>query len=257
MFIVLQSWGVTTHCHRVTESQTKHTGTWMYTMNFLNSDVPDPTDFPPHAVAPGLRDLDGSFRCDICGDLFDAPVTIVCGHCFCSAVCCHSLFRRKSSNSYVVVQCIRVSLANKQECPSCRKTASEAHIRSNPALDKVISDWRNARCDIVVHLLPFLYILTDSRPFILQLVRKADHPHDSFEEPKTAKKRKRNPSRASSTDTTVSGPSRFPSSPTRVNTSPSRQKKTKYIDMTIPSSDADEEEISIPNRSLVPEGRFL
>jgi hypothetical protein len=55
-------------------------------MNFLNSDVPDPTDFPPHAIAPGLRDLDGSFRCDICGDLYDAPVTIVCGHCFCSAV---------------------------------------------------------------------------------------------------------------------------------------------------------------------------
>ena len=55
-------------------------------MNFLNSDVPDPTDFPPHAVAPGLRDLDGSFRCDICGDLYDAPVTIVCGHCFCSGV---------------------------------------------------------------------------------------------------------------------------------------------------------------------------
>jgi hypothetical protein len=55
-------------------------------MNFLNSDVPDPTDFPPNAIAPGLRDLDGSFRCDICGDLYDAPVTIVCGHCFCSAV---------------------------------------------------------------------------------------------------------------------------------------------------------------------------
>ena len=96
----------------------------------------------------------------------------------------------------------------------------------------------------------------DSRPFVLQLVRKADHSY-SLEEPKTAKKRKRNPSRASSADTTISGPSRFPSSPTTVNTSPSRQKKTKYIDMTIPSSDADEEEISIPNRSFVPKGRFL
>lgn len=55
-------------------------------MNFLAADVPDPTDFPPPADAPGLRALDGSFRCDICGDLYDAPATIACGHCFCSAV---------------------------------------------------------------------------------------------------------------------------------------------------------------------------
>jgi hypothetical protein len=55
-------------------------------MNFLDADVPDPTDFPPPTTAPGLRALDGSFRCDICGDLYDAPVTISCGHCFCSTV---------------------------------------------------------------------------------------------------------------------------------------------------------------------------
>jgi len=55
-------------------------------MNFLDADVPDPTDFPPHSTAPGLRALDGAFRCDICGELYDGPVTISCGHCFCSAV---------------------------------------------------------------------------------------------------------------------------------------------------------------------------
>lgn len=53
-------------------------------MNFLSSDVPDPTDFS--SSAPGLRSLDASLRCTICGDLFDAPVTLPCGHCFCSAV---------------------------------------------------------------------------------------------------------------------------------------------------------------------------
>ncbi|PPR05993.1 hypothetical protein CVT26_005715 [Gymnopilus dilepis] len=104
-------------------------------MDFLVADVPDPTDFPAETVAPGLRTLDGSFRCDICGELYDAPVTISCGHCFCSA-------------------CIRTSLSNKQECPSCRKAANEVHIRPNPVLESAISAW------------------TTARPFVLQLVRR-------------------------------------------------------------------------------------
>ncbi len=38
-----------------------------------------------------------------------------------------------------------MSLSNKQECPSCRKSTFEVHIRPNPILDKVISDWKEAR----------------------------------------------------------------------------------------------------------------
>ncbi|KAF8911187.1 hypothetical protein CPB84DRAFT_1092866 [Gymnopilus junonius] len=94
-------------------------------MNFLSADIPDPTDFPPDAKAPGLRTLDGSFRCDICGELYDAPVTLVVGR-------------------LPFLQCIRTSLSSKQECPSCRKSANEIHIRPNPALESVISAWKNA-----------------------------------------------------------------------------------------------------------------
>lgn len=118
-----------------------------WSMNFLAANVPDPTDFPPHATAPGLRALDGSFRCDVCGELYDAPVTISCGHCFCSAVTFTRLLLKRMVAYHKHLQCIRVSLSNKQECPSCRKSALEVHIRPNPILDKLISDWKEARCE--------------------------------------------------------------------------------------------------------------
>lgn len=52
----------------------------------LSSNVPDPSDFPPATISPGLRELDAALRCTICGEPFDAPVTLPCGHCFCSFV---------------------------------------------------------------------------------------------------------------------------------------------------------------------------
>ena len=52
----------------------------------LAADIPDPTDFPDNAAAPGLRPFDDAVRCNICRDFYDAPVTLSCGHGFCSAV---------------------------------------------------------------------------------------------------------------------------------------------------------------------------
>lgn len=51
-----------------------------------NADIQDPTDFPPASTAPGLRALDNALRCNICQELYDAPVVLTCGHCFCSLV---------------------------------------------------------------------------------------------------------------------------------------------------------------------------
>ena len=49
-------------------------------------DIQDPTDFPPSSTAPGLRALDNALRCKICQELYEAPVVLTCGHCFCSLV---------------------------------------------------------------------------------------------------------------------------------------------------------------------------
>ena len=51
-----------------------------------STDVQDPTDFPPSSTAPGLRALDSALRCNICQELYEAPVVLTCGHCFCSLV---------------------------------------------------------------------------------------------------------------------------------------------------------------------------
>ncbi|OCH89108.1 hypothetical protein OBBRIDRAFT_733241 [Obba rivulosa] len=95
--------------------------------------VQDPTDFPPSSIAPGLRDLDDSLRCPICRELYTAPVTLSCGHCYCSL-------------------CIRNSLSSKAECPICRQNASEVHIRKNPAMESVVKSWASGR-DFILGLL--------------------------------------------------------------------------------------------------------
>ncbi|KAJ3781539.1 hypothetical protein GGU10DRAFT_437243 [Lentinula aff. detonsa] len=93
----------------------------------LMSDVQDPSDFPPQSEAPGLRLLDSSLRCTICSEFFDGPVTLKCGHCFCSL-------------------CIRQSLLEKQECPACRESeVNEGHLRRNPVLEEAVSAWKQCR----------------------------------------------------------------------------------------------------------------
>ncbi|KAI0928009.1 hypothetical protein AcW1_005392 [Taiwanofungus camphoratus] len=94
--------------------------------HLLNSDVPDPTDFPSEAIAPGLRQLDDALRCSICGELYEAPVTLNCGHCYCSL-------------------CIRSALSDKAECPICRQSASESHLRKNLVVESSVKAWTAAR----------------------------------------------------------------------------------------------------------------
>ncbi|KAI0806934.1 hypothetical protein C8Q74DRAFT_1342039 [Fomes fomentarius] len=92
----------------------------------LAADIPDPTDFPDNNAAPGLRSFDEAVRCTICRDFYDAPVTLTCGHCFCSA-------------------CIRSALPEHQNCPTCRKPASEVHIRKDVAMETAVQAWKSAR----------------------------------------------------------------------------------------------------------------
>ncbi|EJF62641.1 hypothetical protein DICSQDRAFT_126359 [Dichomitus squalens LYAD-421 SS1] len=92
----------------------------------LAQDISDSTDFPDDTTTPGLRAFDDALRCSICRDFYDAPVSLNCGHTFCSA-------------------CIRSALPEQPQCPTCRKPATEVHLRKNVAMETAVQAWQAAR----------------------------------------------------------------------------------------------------------------
>ncbi|KAJ6606420.1 hypothetical protein DFH09DRAFT_1120145 [Mycena vulgaris] len=90
----------------------------------LAQDIPDSTDFPRQT--PFLRALDDSICCSICSRYYEGPVSLQCGHTFCS-------------------MCIRENLAIKPHCPACRQNATETHLRPNPVMEEVVAAWKLSR----------------------------------------------------------------------------------------------------------------
>ena len=103
---------------------------------FLNG-PPEPPAFPESQ--PNLRRLDAAVVCQICKELYDAPVVIACGHSFCSKVC-DVIFGITADR-----QCIRASLQTLKSCPVCEVKAKEGDIRRNRALEEVVQSWELAR----------------------------------------------------------------------------------------------------------------
>lgn len=120
-------------------------------------DVQDPTDFPPASTAPGLRALDSTLRCNICQELYEAPVVLTCGHCFCSL-------------------CARTQLGEKPTCPTCWKETTISSFRVNLAMEQAVTAWK------------------DARPYVLRMVKEALKAQTmASESPRPSKRRKPNP----------------------------------------------------------------
>ena len=107
-----------------------------------NGALDDPPPFP--ANQPQLQRLDRALQCQICKEPFSGPVSIACGHSFCSQV-----YQRSVDCSMALIelirQCIRSSLDTLKKCPSCGETASEGGIRRNRALEEMVDAWEEAR----------------------------------------------------------------------------------------------------------------
>ncbi|WVR04084.1 DNA repair protein rad18 [Kwoniella sp. DSM 27419] len=88
----------------------------------------EPPPFPESY--PQLRRLDRAMVCQICKEPYTGPVSISCGHSFCSS-------------------CIRSSLDVSKKCPSCNETVSEGSIRRNRALEEMIDAWEESRPTLI------------------------------------------------------------------------------------------------------------
>ncbi|KAJ6488500.1 hypothetical protein C8R47DRAFT_481440 [Mycena vitilis] len=138
----------------------------------LAQGIDDPTDFPKKAAS--LRELDSAVRCPICSDYLTGPVSLLCGHCFCS-------------------MCIRgVISSSKAQCPSCKANMTESHLRPNPQIEDVVTAWKLAR------------------PYVLSIAKQEEEPTPE----RANKKRKLEPICVAGPSRTPSTESRseFPSS---------------------------------------------
>ncbi|KAI6007833.1 hypothetical protein EDC04DRAFT_2582702 [Pisolithus marmoratus] len=177
----------------------------------LSTDISDPTDFPTNE----LRQLDASLRCTICGEFYDAPVTLGCGHCFCS-----------------------LHIVRETECPNCRKPTAEAHFRLNPVLEEAVEAptvlrlWKEEQR----HIDSYSHIDIQKTPTRTRL------PNNN----NTVKRKRRARSESSDSEIVyVAGPSNSKASSEVVDSSPApvnSRRPSKRRD-TEPSSDAGEEEL--------------
>ncbi|KAG1819685.1 uncharacterized protein BJ212DRAFT_1060396 [Suillus subaureus] len=177
----------------------------------LSTNIPDPSDFP----MPDLRQLDASMRCTICGELYDAPITLACGHCFCSL-------------------CIREHIVKESECPSCRKPTSEGQFRTNPVLEEAVSAWKTARSTILR--------LSREEQDRTRRSQEEQTPRRSKTPLTNGKKRKRRVSSMSSDSDVVIVPGPSNSSQLTSSPVPNKSRRLRRQDME-PSSDPQEEEI--------------
>lgn len=148
------------------------------------------------------------------------------------------------------------------ECPRCRKSATEAHFRVNPALEEVVSAWNAARYEITHMLVVNSFINESLRSNVLRLSReerpKAKSGQNSnnnktpqrFRTPvQNGRKRRHNEvSQSSDSDVAcIAGPSNPNGSSEIADSSPLQAKSARKVsrrrtDME-PSSDPREEEL--------------
>lgn len=132
--------------------------------------------------------------------------------------------------SLTTTQCIRESLAVKQECPTCRKgQENEGHIRVNPVLDEAVAAWGEARCVAISAFTIESFDNITQRASVLSYIEKANR-QATVPSTSSPKKRKRSAPNPDSSDIEiVSSPPRASSSkPKRGSTPTARSPRLTF-----------------------------
>jgi hypothetical protein len=102
---------------------------------------------------PPASRLIQALECPICKGPFVTPVSVACGHCFCSRVrfsCSPQTTIRdkhRPTRTFFLFadQCIRDALSERKECPVCREGVKEAGIRRERCVEEVMGAWSDIR----------------------------------------------------------------------------------------------------------------
>lgn len=105
----------------------------------LEEDVGEEELFLESNIPKEFLDLDHSFRCQICGDLFDKAVTITCGHTFCS-VCIRNYWVATRTGKH----------RQKTACPSCRTPINVMDVEKALVMNRSIQEGVKAFKQILV-----------------------------------------------------------------------------------------------------------
>ncbi len=94
-------------------------------------------DWPQSGLGKKLAALEETMQCLICGDLYDNPHILGCGHSYCS-ICIRKHLDKVLNTSHLNTQ-----------CPTCKEKAELGHLKADRPLAMVIMNYKKVRNELL------------------------------------------------------------------------------------------------------------
>ena len=94
--------------------------------------ISDLSEWPKSACGGKLKALEESILCPICGEFFENPHSLKCGHSFCSVCIRKHLDRSINPNTF-------------ESCPSCKEKCTTFDLRADRVLCSVVLNFKESR----------------------------------------------------------------------------------------------------------------
>ncbi len=94
-------------------------------------------DWPQSGLGKKLAALEETMQCLICGDLYDNPHILGCGHSYCS-ICIRKHLDKVLNTSHLNTQ-----------CPTCKEKAEVGHLKADRPLAMVIMNYKKVRNELL------------------------------------------------------------------------------------------------------------